>query len=82
MPIPKHKSEEAYERYQYDQSYVESIIEEMGKTRGSDVIDKAQGAHRLLKKLAAKHPDEYISVAKSKGLAVNGYLDSLALYPT
>ena len=79
VPIPLHKSQQAYLDYVKKKDYPTEIINEMGKSRNRRIAPNPKvGAKRLLHKVAKDFPDEYMEVGQEKGFNL-GIIDAVSL---
>ena len=79
VPIPLHKTDEAFTIYHGRKPYVSEIVEAMGRSKNSDEVDYERGAERILSRIAKEYPATYIATGKKSKLAIDGMMDAVAL---
>lgn len=76
IPIPVHKSDQAFKEYVRKTPYIDEIVDQMGKSPSSDSEDlneiesnPSAGAKRLLEVLYRKYSEEFKAMAKKNAVA-------------
>jgi hypothetical protein len=73
IPVPKHKSDDAFKAYQRKTPYVEHMCTAVGGG------NKDVGVQRLLSHLACHHEEAFIKCGQERGLAVSSVMNEVAL---
>ena len=79
VPIPIHKTDEAFTSYHGRKPYVLEIVEAMGRNKNSDEVNYERGAERILSRIAKEYPATYVETGKKAKLAIDGMMDAIAL---
>ena len=73
IPVPNHKSDDAFKAYQRKTPYLEHMCTAVGGGH-CDI-----GAQRMLSHFACHHKKSFIEVGQERGLAVSSVMDKVAL---
>jgi hypothetical protein len=73
IPVPNHKSDDAFKAYQRKTPYLEHMCTAVGGGH-CDI-----GAQRMLSHFACHHEKSFIEVGQERGLAVSSVMDEVAL---